>query len=316
MGWYREFLPMAQPYSGPGSPYWASKGFLGLLLPANHPVWTAREEPMPVERDDFCRAMPEPGFLVRGTRADGVVRVSSHKSDHYPFLGEQGDDPHYRKLAYSTHTGPDVEESSDEDCQITLLSRDLQISRRAHVHPIAVVDRMAASVFCPGEPAVVRGAAFPVWLERVETFSIARGVAEIRIHHVSTFGRRRVRDGGFAIADDRPLEVESGDDWCLVHRHDGLVSGIFALHGFGSADATRRTGANAFGRYSAAPYLVSREEIPAEGLHRRRALLRAARGARAGRSNPGSPRALRAGPLRAHLPRRNRVRPAHLNTGG
>jgi hypothetical protein len=125
---------------------------------------------------------------------------------------------------------------------------------------------MAASVFCPGEPAVVRGAAFPVWLERVETFSIARGVAEIRIHHVSTFGRRRVRDGGFAIADDRPLEVESGDDWCLVHRHDGLVSGIFALHGFGSADATRRTGANAFGRYSAAPYLVSREEIPAEGV--------------------------------------------------
>jgi hypothetical protein len=41
LGWHRPFPPMIQRYSGPASPYWASKAFLGLLLPAGHPVWTA-----------------------------------------------------------------------------------------------------------------------------------------------------------------------------------------------------------------------------------------------------------------------------------
>jgi hypothetical protein len=270
MGWYREFLPMAQPYSGPASAYWASKGFLGLLLPPQHAVWTAREEAMAVERGDFCRAMAEPGFLARGTRADGIVRVSSHKSDHYPFLGDRSDDPHYRKLAYSTHTGPDIGEGGEDldvDSQVALVSADGQISRRGHVHPIAAADRMAASAFYPGEPAIVGGAAFPIWLERVETVSIARGPAEIRIHHVATFGRRWLRDGGFALADHRPLEVESGEGWCAVRRPDGLVSAAFPLRGFDRAAATRLEGANALGHHSAAPYLRSTGPVPVEGVY-------------------------------------------------
>jgi hypothetical protein len=125
-GWYHEFPAMLQYYSGHGSQYWASSGFLGLILPPDHPVWTETEEPMAVERGDFCVAMAEPGFLVRGTRADGIVRMASHRSDHYPLplpgrfkLKNAGvrlvqaikgepppprvgpDDAHYRKLAYS-----------------------------------------------------------------------------------------------------------------------------------------------------------------------------------------------------------------------
>ncbi|XES01174.1 DUF2264 domain-containing protein [Streptomyces sp. S1D4-11] len=50
LGWYRPFLPVTQRYSGPASPYWASKAFLGLLLPADHPVWTA-----PESRDRWTR---------------------------------------------------------------------------------------------------------------------------------------------------------------------------------------------------------------------------------------------------------------------
>ncbi|NDU79200.1 DUF2264 domain-containing protein, partial [Actinomadura sp. DSM 109109] len=43
MGWFGEFRPMAQFYFGVGSPYWASKGMLGLALPADHLVWAAEE---------------------------------------------------------------------------------------------------------------------------------------------------------------------------------------------------------------------------------------------------------------------------------
>src|SRR5262249_25881114 len=132
-GWYHEFPAMLQYYSRPGSPYWASSGFLGLVLPSAHPIWTETEEPMAIERGDFCVTLAEPGFAVSGTRADGIVRVASHRSDHYPLPLPQGlklkraaarlvqaikgsalpptagpDDAHYRKLAYSTHAAPEV----------------------------------------------------------------------------------------------------------------------------------------------------------------------------------------------------------------
>ncbi|MGW0790604.1 DUF2264 domain-containing protein [Streptomyces sp. NPDC002911] len=49
MGWCGPFLPVAQAYSGPASPYWAGKAFVGLLLRAGHPVWTSSEEAAPLE---------------------------------------------------------------------------------------------------------------------------------------------------------------------------------------------------------------------------------------------------------------------------
>ena len=269
LGWYGEFLPMAQPYSGPASPYWASKGFLGLLLPPSHPVWTEREEPLPVERGDFARALAEPGWLAVGTRRDGLVRVLNHGSDHFPQFPSMTarerdplpDDAHYRKLAYSTATGPSVGSDADRrdaDAQVALVGKDGARSRRARIHPIAAIDRFAASCFHPGELAVVQGHAFPVWLERVETVSIARGAAELRVHHAASFGTRWLHDGGFAVADDgaRPV-VEHGAGWTLVRRRDGLVSASIGLHGFASSHADVFAAQNAFGRDAAAPVLVS-----------------------------------------------------------
>jgi hypothetical protein len=52
LGWHGPNSAVLQGYSGPASPYWASKGFLGLLLPPDHEVWTATEEPRPAERAD------------------------------------------------------------------------------------------------------------------------------------------------------------------------------------------------------------------------------------------------------------------------
>jgi hypothetical protein len=286
LGWHREFLPMLQHYSGHGSPYWASKAFLGLLLPPTHPVWIDREEPAPVERDDFCIAMPEPGFVVRGTRADGIVRVASHRSDHYPLypgrrrwtralIGRVArrlglarrsritlrDDAHYRKLAYSTHTAPDTGPSADPldvDSQLALVRADGTVSRRALIHPIAVADRFAASFFLPQEP----GAG-----ERVETVAIARGAAEIRVHHVITPGGSTPRDGGFAVADPEPPYAQTGEGWALVRAGSGLVSYLAGLHGFSRAGVARFEGTNAFGRHSASPFLESAETVEGEAVY-------------------------------------------------
>lgn len=106
LGWHAPWRPIAQTYSGTGSPYWAAKGLYGLTLPADHLVWTAVEEPLPVEEDDFRLAVRSPGWLVSGTRADGVVRVVNHGTDHALPGDQLTDSPLYARLGYSTATSP------------------------------------------------------------------------------------------------------------------------------------------------------------------------------------------------------------------
>lgn len=284
LGWHGEFLPMIQPYSGHGSPYWGSKGFCGLLLPADHPVWTADEEPMAVERSDFCVAMPAPGFLVHGTASDGIVRVASHRSDHFPLPSRRphrslarravgrfaraldgprqqappASDPHYAKLAYSTHTAPDCGPNDrDVDNQVALIRPDGTVSRRVRIHCLGVADRFVASVFYAREPAVA---------ERIETMAIVRGRLELRIHHVSAPYGGTVRGGGFALASPRPLEALAGDGWSLVRRADGLTSVVAPLHGFDAAAVYRTEKTNPLGHYSATPYVTHRGELGPEAI--------------------------------------------------
>ncbi|TDD16273.1 DUF2264 domain-containing protein [Kribbella turkmenica] len=112
LGWYGEWPRIAQSYSGPGSPYWAVKGMLGLMLPADHAVWTATEEPLPVETGDFTLEVPEPGWIVSGTQADGVVRIVNHGTDHSVPGDRRADSPLYARLGYSTHTMPPLDQEA------------------------------------------------------------------------------------------------------------------------------------------------------------------------------------------------------------
>ena len=106
LGWHGPWRPLAQSYSGTGSPYWAAKGMLGLALPADHPVWTAAEEPLPVEVADDLVAVAAPGWIVSGTHDDGIVRVVNHGTDHALEGSLGGDSPLYARLGYSTATAP------------------------------------------------------------------------------------------------------------------------------------------------------------------------------------------------------------------
>ena len=44
MGFYGQFSPLVQGYSCAESPFWLGKTFLCLMLPEDHPFWTAKEE--------------------------------------------------------------------------------------------------------------------------------------------------------------------------------------------------------------------------------------------------------------------------------
>jgi hypothetical protein len=112
VGLTREWPRMAQSYTGSGSPYWAAKGMYGLALAADHPVWTAVEAPLPIERGDVRRLIVAPGWLLSGTSADGVVRIVNHGTDHDAPGSDAADSPLYARFGYSSTTAPLVSRES------------------------------------------------------------------------------------------------------------------------------------------------------------------------------------------------------------
>ena len=106
LGWHGAWPRIAQSYSGPGSPYWASKGLLGLSLPPDHAVWTAVEQPLPVEQADQTFIAASPGWLVTSRVTDGVVRVVNHGTDHSVPGSGLRDSPLYARIGYSSATSP------------------------------------------------------------------------------------------------------------------------------------------------------------------------------------------------------------------
>ncbi|MFE0170697.1 DUF2264 domain-containing protein [Streptomyces sp. NPDC059002] len=264
LGWYDTFLPATQAYSGPASPYWASKGFLGLLLPADHPVWTEREVPLPVEESDQYTALPQPGWLLHGTRHDGIVRLVNHGSDHNPLEGPAQDDPHYAKFGYSTATAPETAPRAWEravDGHFALIAPDGTASRRRRIHPLTCEGRVASSrhdAQLPGQDD-----AFPI-----RTTSALHGPWEIRVHRVQAPAELSVREGGHPVADGTRPHADHGPGWALARTESGLTSAVVALHGWDEGTGiAREVAADAYGPHSATPFLSCAARPGTDSVH-------------------------------------------------
>ncbi|MFF4148856.1 DUF2264 domain-containing protein [Streptomyces sp. NPDC001651] len=184
LGWHGPDPSVLQGYSGPASPYWASKGFLGLLLPADHPVWTAPEEPAPAEREDAVTALAAPNWLLQSTRSDGVVRLHNHGSEDVRY------DPYYTRLAYSTATAPSTSPPYDNS---VIVGGD---PRRTDIVPLGAGDGWAASRHSVGDRV------------RVTSVVLADGAVEVRVHEVAGAPPgTEVRVTGWAPADGLRAEL-------------------------------------------------------------------------------------------------------------
>ncbi|MFE9405415.1 DUF2264 domain-containing protein [Streptomyces sp. NPDC006530] len=171
LGWHGPYPPVIQHYSGPASPYWAAKGYLGLLLPSEHPVWTAVEEPLPAETEDATVTLGQPGLLVQSTAGDGLVRLHNHGSNNH-VGGGADEDPCYSRFAYSTGTGPTARGVPDN--HFGLMSQG-ESTTRGPATPLGSGPGWAASLSepRPGPPGV-----------RIVSVTLAHGRAELRAHLV------------------------------------------------------------------------------------------------------------------------------------
>ncbi|WP_115788951.1 DUF2264 domain-containing protein [Arthrobacter silvisoli] len=253
LGWLDSFAPMVQSYSGPASPFWTSKAFVGLLLPATHPVWTAVEEPAPIETAEQLRHSAAPNYLLHSTASDGIARLLNHGSDKYYAPGP--DDPHYRRLAYSSHTAPMFTQAPVDNHFAVMDSRGVP-SRRSRIH------RLGAD---PGPGASPQAASWhgPVWSDvedqaespwRVASATTAAGGYELRVHVVDRLGgvpEGTVREGGYALASAVPPAAAPPVDEGALLSTAKLHSAIWPLHGYSRSDVFRAEGVSPLGNHAA-----------------------------------------------------------------
>ncbi|PZG02928.1 DUF2264 domain-containing protein [Micromonospora deserti] len=276
LGWHREWPEMAQSYSGPGSPYWAAKGMLGLALPPGHPVWTDVEGPLPVERTDVHATLSVPGWLVSGTRRDGLVRIVNHGTDHSVPHDERADSPLYARLGYSTATlpplvGTTVGHPSDNSVAVVdgagrrthrngfetlgceLVDGVGRAVSRARAHWVTTEDDHGPD-HGSGRRGTVRHG------PTVTMGSLLRGAVEVRAARVDSAvgldGASRLEFSGWPVADEVLPAVGTAADPPRAEVTGGrLVSCVVGLAGLDAAEVRRERHTSPLGEHVAVPLL-------------------------------------------------------------
>ena len=240
------------PTPGPGSPYWSSKGFAGLVLPADHPVWTSDGGAAARWRRGTCAArFRRRAGWCRRPGADGVVRVVT-TAPTTPATERSPGRPWLLTPRVRTHTGPEYDGSlvdshvalvdghgrasaspTSATCACGYAHRSLPTPRAWRVGPLP---RWG---WPPQQPEFVAGP----WLT---TASALRGPVEVRLVRVDELvtepwtsptsptdllGPWTLRVSGYGAADTQPLTMVVRDATAEATRPDGLTSLVVGLRG-------------------------------------------------------------------------------------
>ncbi|OZJ01643.1 hypothetical protein BZG36_05441 [Bifiguratus adelaidae] len=207
---------LAEMYNSTGSPLWAMKAFTPLLLPPDHPFWTAEElsldhrpaiAPMPVTGMVFCH---QPGHTVMFTGGSSI-------SNQMRFMPEK-----YQKFAYSSRYGFSIESDSRG---FGLGAFDSMIAfsddgRHYRVREDTTDSYLAGDIL------------FAVWYPwpdvKVETWLVPRGAWHIRVHRITSPRNLKTVEGGFAAprTDFNGDETYTDDTSAWVESKLGDFSGI------------------------------------------------------------------------------------------
>ncbi|HET6708847.1 DUF2264 domain-containing protein [Amycolatopsis sp.] len=266
LGWQHAWPAMRQAYSGPGSPYWAAKGLLGLALPAHHPVWTDVEEPLPIETGDVARVVTAPGWLVSGRRRDGIALVVNHGTDHARPGDPRSDAPLYARFGYSTATFPPL--GSLPDNAVYVLDKDGRASHRAGFSTCYATE-LPGGVLAAASQGRVRwvdtsaddspdhgsGRGGPVVPGPVLTVaSVVRNGVEVRLTRLDGAPAGSLRLSGWPVSHAARPATEPG---VAAARTPDLRSAVRSLRGFATAEVTVESGTSPLGEWTAIPFVAT-----------------------------------------------------------
>lgn len=191
-------LYMSERYNAPGSPYWGFKVFLMLMLPEDHPFWTAKEENYDYEPQ---KLLSQPHMLVTHDKHDHVMAfVTGQHCRNHGYCQEK-----YEKFVYSNQFGFSVpkgyglEEGAFDNTLAMSLGGDEHYRMRWGVDAYKVETDFLYMKY-QMMPGVI-----------VESTIVPFAPWHVRIHRIHTDVRIDVADGGFAIEAEPCFQVVHGE---------------------------------------------------------------------------------------------------------
>ncbi len=232
-GYYGEFTPMLEPYSGTASPYWAFKAFSFLLLPDNHPFWSAPTET--VEPKEEVYSIPTTRMVLLHSGDSQVTMLTAGSSAGSPIK--------YNKFAYSNSFPMNYDNKNPVDNMLLLRS-----GRGNWVCRSTVLESSCRRNICQSRWKVKS-----LTNVTIKTTLIGRADGYIAIHQLCEGSPLFFQTGGFPIVGcSRDIRKQIKRDEVLLQSEYG-AAGIKLLYGSAEPYVQSKAGVNPAGKYSFVP---------------------------------------------------------------
>lgn len=233
MGHHKEFPDLSEKYSGPGSPYWAFKGFSFLLLPEDHVFWQTSAGG---KRENKVHAIPTPCLLLTNN-ADGHTTLINAGSSNI------SDSVKYNKFAYSNIFLPNLNGLALDNMLLLRESAWSSWRERGRI----------LSNFCEGDRCVLEWNPYRLDHVTVKTTIIAKPEGYTVTHELKTEQPIAFQLGGFALAQDEAniQQQLQGAELLLAGTQNSV--GLKLLEGDAEMFVYEDAHANPAGKYSFVP---------------------------------------------------------------
>ncbi len=117
-----------ESYINNGHPYWGMQAFFAASLASDDPFWTAPEQALPVEQDDFRHLIQGPEMLAAGCKKSGQVQLWQSSCDKPGYYRAK-----YYNFSYSSHFPFNVELADNlmaPDCALSFTDSSGNYARR------------------------------------------------------------------------------------------------------------------------------------------------------------------------------------------
>ena len=216
MGYYNEFTPILEKYNGPGSPYWAFKGFSLLLLPEKHPFWKVKTEK--VEPKKVVYSIPITKLMLTHDGNSQIVMLNAGSSN-------AGRAIKYNKFAYSNIFLPNFGGNPVDNALLLKSEKDFLWRQRGRIIENS----------CNGNVCELKWIPNKIDQTIVKTILIGRHDGYVIFHRIYNMYPLLFQSGGFAIAqDNKEIQKQVKENESVLSGRQGEV-GVKLL--FGQAKA-------------------------------------------------------------------------------